>query len=424
MSLVITNAGIAASIVAGELGIQYKITHISIGSEGYVPTASQTELRNEILRKAITKGEQIGVGQLHFETVWDGQEEFEGKELGYWLEDGTLFAVDSRDGEVITYKRADTVVTEAVELNLSASSLTNITVELIGAPLATERVAGIAKIATREQVDEGSDDSAFLTIKKLLQRTSSISKLGVVQLSNLFNGSSQTKAVTEKALNDGLKTKANITSLQFGSYDPRRTYLYGEVCFTSDLETGAVYYWQWYSNVESLAGKGPLDEENRRPGWSDTSKPWYWSPYHSSRVGETVWWGGTELPEDVVLDNEQLLPIVVYHRLASARPDLVNGDFIQLKSASGRYLRAADGVNYITGQSHGDAMRNITGVVGVSSVGNHPFPSGVFHSVGSQQWGTGYSHQTEIVQMDASRQVPTANQNQPVTLIEWKGVAI
>ncbi|MCY9805333.1 tail fiber protein [Vibrio scophthalmi] len=201
MSLVITNAGIAASIQAGELGVQYKITHISIGSEGYVPTASQTELRNEIQRKAITKGEQISLGQLHFETVWDGREEFEGKELGYWLEDGTLFAVDSRNGEVITYKRADTVVTEAVELNLSASSLTNITVELIGAPLATERVAGIAKIATLEQVDEGLDDSAFLTVKKLLQRIASASKVGVVQLSSVLSDSEEF-AVTPKAVKD------------------------------------------------------------------------------------------------------------------------------------------------------------------------------------------------------------------------------
>lgn len=172
MSLVITDAGIAASIQAGELGVQYKITHISIGSEGYEPTTSQTELRNEILRKALTRGEQVSLGRLHFETVWDGKEEFEGKELGYWLEDGTLFAVDSRNGEVITYKRADTVVTEAVELNLSASSISNITVELMGSPLATERVAGIAKIASIDQVNEGTDDRSFLTIKKLVHSLS------------------------------------------------------------------------------------------------------------------------------------------------------------------------------------------------------------------------------------------------------------
>lgn len=168
MSLIITDAGIAAAIRAGDLGIEYKITHISIGSEGYVPEPAQTELRNELQKKAITRGALVTPGQLHFETVWDGVEEFEGKELGYWLEDGTLFAVDSRDGEIITYKRKNTVVTEACELNLSASTIHSITVELLGSPYATEQVAGIAKVATCEQVETGTNDSAFLTVKKFL----------------------------------------------------------------------------------------------------------------------------------------------------------------------------------------------------------------------------------------------------------------
>jgi len=168
MSLLITNAGIKASIKAGDLGVSYKITHISIGTEGYTPTADQTKLRSEIEKRAITRGAIIGNGKLHFETVWDGDEEFEGKELGYWLEDGTLFAVDSRDGAVITYKQKDTVITEAFELNLAASSIQNITVELKGAPYATEELAGIAKITTNENVDSGDDDKSFLTVKKLV----------------------------------------------------------------------------------------------------------------------------------------------------------------------------------------------------------------------------------------------------------------
>lgn len=168
MSLLITDAGIAASIEAGNLGISYKITEISIGTEGYIPTADQEALRNEVERKAITRGTVIGNGQLHFETVWNDGTEFEGKEIGYWLETGVLFAVDSRDGEVITYKRKDTIVTEAVEMNLAASSIENITVELLGQPYATEQVAGIAKIATSQQVNEGLDDNSFLTVKKLV----------------------------------------------------------------------------------------------------------------------------------------------------------------------------------------------------------------------------------------------------------------
>ncbi|USE02733.1 phage tail protein [Vibrio sp. SCSIO 43133] len=167
MSLLITDAGIAASIRAGELGISYKIAEISIGTEGYIPNKDQTNLRNEVQRKAITRGEVTALGQLHFETTWDGSETFEGKELGYWLDDGTLFAVDSRDGDVITYKQQDSAVTEACELNLAASTIENITVEVLNPYSATEDRAGIAKITTNEQVEEGTDDHSFLTVKKL-----------------------------------------------------------------------------------------------------------------------------------------------------------------------------------------------------------------------------------------------------------------
>ena len=169
MSLLITNAGIAASIHAGELGVSYKITHIAIGLEGYLPTLDQTQLRNEVAREALTRGSVPALGQLHFEAVFADKKEFEGKEIGYYLEDGTLFAVDSREGEILSLKRSNTIITEALELNLASSSIENITVELMGTPYATEAVAGIAKIITNDGVDEGTNDSSFLTIKKMIR---------------------------------------------------------------------------------------------------------------------------------------------------------------------------------------------------------------------------------------------------------------
>jgi hypothetical protein len=169
MSLLITNAGIAASIHAGELGVSYKITHIAIGLEGYLPTLDQTQLKNEVAREALTRGSVPALGQLHFEAVFADKKEFEGKEIGYYLEDGTLFAVDSREGEILSLKRSNTIITEALELNLAGSSIENITVELMGTPYATEEVAGIAKIITNAEVDEGTNDSSFLTIKKMIR---------------------------------------------------------------------------------------------------------------------------------------------------------------------------------------------------------------------------------------------------------------
>ncbi|KPU82618.1 tail fiber like-protein [Psychromonas sp. PRT-SC03] len=167
MSLIITDAGLNASIDAGELGVNYKITHIAIGLKGYKPAPTQTALKEEVVREAITRGAVVGAGQLHFETVFAGEIEFEGKEIGYFLEDGTLFAVDSREGEIMSLKRTNTIITEAFELNLANSAIDNITVEIMGTQYATETVAGIAKIVANEQVDSGSDDTAFLTIKKL-----------------------------------------------------------------------------------------------------------------------------------------------------------------------------------------------------------------------------------------------------------------
>ncbi|WP_300173759.1 phage tail protein [uncultured Aliivibrio sp.] len=169
MSLLITDAGIAASIQASNLGVSYKITQIAMGASGYTPTHNQTSLRDETARRPITQGSVPGLGQLHFEVLFDGDIEYEAREIGYFLEDGTLFAVDSRDGDIISIKRSDTVITEIFDLTLSGTEIDTITVEIIGAANATERIAGIAKIITNEQVDAGIDDSAFLTIKKIIR---------------------------------------------------------------------------------------------------------------------------------------------------------------------------------------------------------------------------------------------------------------
>lgn len=305
MSLIITDAGIAAAIRAGDLGIEYKITHISIGSEGYVPEPSQTELRNELQKKAITRGALVAPGQLHFETVWNGVEEFEGKELGYWLEDGTLFAVDSRDGDIITYKRKNTVVTEACELNLSASTISNITVELLGSPYATETVAGIAKIATAALVSQGTDDETIVTPKKL---------------------------------------KEVFSDEQFAKYNPTRIYSVGEVCYTKDAE-GRVSYWEWYSNVESLAGKDPLDTLNRQTGWTDETKPFYWTPFKKSRAGSTQWpWMSMTFPEGTLNVVGNSVPTAVFWRLAEALPEFVNAGtgMIDFPETGGEFFRVLD----------------------------------------------------------------------------------
>ncbi|MGR6858879.1 hypothetical protein ACU5EH_00275 [Aliivibrio salmonicida] len=253
--------------------------------------------------------------------------------------------------------------------------------------IASELEAGIARVATIEQVQGGVNDNAIVTPKKLRD------------------------------------------TQQFQLYNPSRQYNTGEVCFTIHAQTGGHLYWQWYSNVESLAGKNPLDEANRRSGWSDVTKPWYWSPFRGSRAGETVWWGGVELPEDVILDNGQLLPAAVYHRLAEARPDLVIGNNIRMQKAAGRFLRAAS-ADYPVGTVHDDAIRNIIAKVEIGYNHREGFSNfeGAFTSGENTSSIAGNSNSPvggdKRLIFDASLAVPTANENQPKGIMEWKGVAI
>lgn len=110
--------------------------------------------------------------------------------------DGYTFTTDNMAG--ITCKTGDWFVyykdLDAFEV-LLVSPLHKTSINL-----ATETVAGIAKLVTEAQVTEGTDDSAILTMKKMLMRTASTAQAGVVQLSSALDGSSETIAPTLKAL--------------------------------------------------------------------------------------------------------------------------------------------------------------------------------------------------------------------------------
>lgn len=349
MSLLITHAGIAAAIRAGDLGIEYKITHISIGSAGYVPNAEQTALVAEIQKKAITRGALVAQGQLHFETVWDGDEEFEGKELGYWLEDGTLFAVDSRDGEVITYKRKNTVVTEACELNLAASTIENITVEFLGSPYATEQVSGTAKIATSALVISGVDDATIVTPNKL------------------------NKKMAAHKEEDNPHVQYPLAGMTQGlPYDPTRTYFRGDTCYTR--VNGRTYEWEAYHD-KPFIGKDPVDAANRQTAWSDNESPFYWTPAKKARPGTPLWpWLSETVPEGTLSVVGNSVPVAVFWRLAEAFPEFVNAEtnMLDFPDTGGEFFRVLDqgrGVdsNRLLGSSQDDELKahnhNVNGTV-------------------------------------------------------------
>jgi hypothetical protein len=103
----ITDAGIQACFNAYNSGLQAKITHIGLGDESYTPSSEQTQLVNEIQRVIIADGERVSPQQIHVTGVASGEDEYWVKEIGFFLEDGTLLAVwsDNNPLSTLTYSR-------------------------------------------------------------------------------------------------------------------------------------------------------------------------------------------------------------------------------------------------------------------------------------------------------------------------------
>lgn len=104
LSPVLTSAGLAAVAAAHGQGMQVKITHVAVGNGGFdvrdgddypLPDAlAKTELDAEQVRVNVYAGAVTGPQQIVVEARIDaGAPNFWVKEVGFFLEDGTLFAV-------------------------------------------------------------------------------------------------------------------------------------------------------------------------------------------------------------------------------------------------------------------------------------------------------------------------------------------
>jgi phage-related tail fiber protein len=138
--------------------------------------------------------------------------------------------------------------------------------------------------------------------------------------------------------------KEHMALSQFLPYDATRKYKTGEICYTKD-QTGELSYWQWYSNVESLAGKNPLNDVNRQSGWTDDTKPFYWSPYKKARTGTPLFpWMSMTFPEGTLNVLGNSVPVAVFWRLAAALPEFVNSEtgMINFPETGGEFFRVLD----------------------------------------------------------------------------------
>ncbi|AJQ93228.1 phage tail protein [Gynuella sunshinyii] len=136
---VITDAGITALIDAKSRGIMAKITHVAVGDGGtgpYVASRDMTELKNEIQRSVVEGGELIGSqqNQLYLTaTIRDNgdniPEIYPIYEIGFFLENGVLFAVYASEAEKLAEKITGTDFVLAFDLTLTGTEAESIIID-------------------------------------------------------------------------------------------------------------------------------------------------------------------------------------------------------------------------------------------------------------------------------------------------------
>jgi len=126
-----TSAGLIEVLQAKNQGFKGEITHIAAGTARYDPQGSETALRDERQRVAIVDYEDLGSGQLRMGALFSGPDEYEIGEFGFYLASGTLLAVYSVAGKLLTYKASAARVLQKFTLDVSPLPADSVTV-LVG----------------------------------------------------------------------------------------------------------------------------------------------------------------------------------------------------------------------------------------------------------------------------------------------------
>ncbi|PMY37951.1 hypothetical protein C1Y35_18720 [Pseudomonas sp. GW456-L14] len=142
-----TSAGLDEVLAAKNQGLKGEITHIGAGTGRYNPDGTETALRDERQRVAIVDYEDLGSRQLRMAALFDGPDEYEIGEFGFYLASGTLLAVYSVAGKLLTYKAAAARVLQKFTLDISPLPADSVTV-VVGAEnlniLISEEITALA----------------------------------------------------------------------------------------------------------------------------------------------------------------------------------------------------------------------------------------------------------------------------------------
>jgi hypothetical protein len=163
---IITTAGLQAVLNASNDGLQAKLTHIALGDSGWQPDGNATQLQQERQRIPISSSSRLQSNQLHITAVENSDQNYWVREIGLFLDDGTLLAIWSDAEQALAWKSADVDLLLAFDLLLTALPADSVIIDGTGGlalPPATDQQRGIVRLATIEEARQGTDALTAIT---------------------------------------------------------------------------------------------------------------------------------------------------------------------------------------------------------------------------------------------------------------------
>lgn len=172
LPLLLTNEGWDAFTEAQlSQDIDLSIASIGLTDAAFVMSPTLTALPGEFKRLEDLSGKQVGTDLVHLTVTDSSSDTYDVRGIGLFLEDGRLFGVYGQ-AEPIVEKASAAAMLLAFDIKFLEALVANLTFgssEFLYPP-AAEDEKGVAEIATQAEVDAGTDDSRFVTPKKLAAR--------------------------------------------------------------------------------------------------------------------------------------------------------------------------------------------------------------------------------------------------------------
>lgn len=249
--------------------------------------------------------------------------------------------------------------------------------------------------------------------------------LQLINSNKAGSASSADQLTTPRAIGGVLFNGTGDVHLPISIFSKNEKYDNGDL-----VKIDGVYYECYHP--DGCKGKDPRDPLNRPAGWQNTdpSQPYYWLKIGKwlsfPEVGSPIYLPTTSIREGLIkYRNDGKLHKNKFWRLAELYPDLIENNFINIADLRAEFLRGLDDgrgldMGRLIGSAQGDAIRNIVGqseVFHVQTLGNRYGTDGALQTVKSGVVGgavnAGASDNMSSINFDASRVVPTANENRP-----------